>query len=121
MLLRHPWLAPLMQRPAIAEDSEAEAAAEGVQSSGAVAPNGTEPSAPQHMATLAAGIASGKLSTADEEVGAWARDAIEKRRRGKLRGAEKPALHAAPLDAVPSPAATEGVAEPETNGLQEGA
>ena len=41
---------------------------------------------------------------ADEEVGVWVRDAIEKRQLGKLHRAEKPALHAAPLDAVPSPA-----------------
>nr|GFD54304.1 hypothetical protein [Tanacetum cinerariifolium] len=33
----------------------------------------------------------------------WVKDAIDKRKRGVLGKAPKPALHAAPLDAVSSP------------------
>lgn len=40
---------------------------------------------------------------ADQEVADWVKGAIEKRKRGHMKGAQKPALHAAPLDAVQSP------------------
>lgn len=38
--------------------------------------------------------------TADEEVAAWACEAMERRRDGKMGKKAKPALHAAPLNAV---------------------
>lgn len=51
--------------------------------------------------------------TADKEVANWVRDALERKRTGKMASAEKPALHAAPLDAVPtSPLADQAPAEP---------
>jgi mitogen-activated protein kinase kinase len=82
MLLRHAWLAPLMKPPTISEDEEAEAEAE------------------------AGGDVSGQMdttspSTADKEVAEWVKSAMEKKRLGKLTFAKKPALHEAPLDAVP--------------------
>lgn len=40
--------------------------------------------------------------TADEEVAAWACEAMERRREGKMGKKAKPALHAAPLNAVGS-------------------
>ncbi len=80
MLLRHAWLAPLMKPATITEEDE-EAAEEQV----------TEESA-------APGII-------DKEVAQWVMDAMERKRNGTMGKKAKPALHAAPLDAVPSPPA----------------
>ena len=83
MLLRHAWLAPLLKPPTISEDEEAEKAAEaGADASG----NLDIEQAPE---------------TADKEVAAWVKASLERRRAGKMAFAEKPALHNAPLDAVP--------------------
>lgn len=76
MLLRHGWLAPLMKPPTISEEDEEEEEEE----------SETEVGMP---------------ATADKEVAKWVVDAMERRRLGKLGKSEKPALHAAPLDAVP--------------------
>ena len=75
-----------MKPPTISEDEEAEKAAE------------------------AGGDVNGEMEplpfTADKEVAAWVKDAMERKRAGKMTVAEKPALHAAPLDAMPgSPSA----------------
>ena len=81
MLLRHAWLAPLMKPPTISEDEEAEAAAEaGIESafSNEAAPD-----------------------TADKEVADWVKEAMERKKAGKMAVSKKPALHEAPLDAVP--------------------
>jgi mitogen-activated protein kinase kinase len=40
-------------------------------------------------------------ATEDEEVAEWVKERIERRQRGHLQEAEKPALHAVALDAVP--------------------
>jgi mitogen-activated protein kinase kinase len=85
-LLRHAWLSPLMKPPTISEDEEAEKAAE----AGGDASGGIEPGA----------------ETADKEVAAWVVAAMERKRSGKMGISAKPALHAAPLDAMPgSPSA----------------
>lgn len=81
MLLRHGWLAPLMKPPTIEEDEEAERAAE----------TGGDVNAEMEPLPL----------TADKEVAKWVHDAMERKRSGKMASAEKPALHAAPLNAVP--------------------
>ena len=39
--------------------------------------------------------------TADKEVADWVQTAIERKISGRMAKADKPALHAAPLDAVP--------------------
>jgi mitogen-activated protein kinase kinase len=78
MLLRHGWLAPLMKPPTISEEDEESADTTGVE--------GIEPGVPE---------------TADREVAAWVAEAMEKRRNGTMGKKERPALHAAPLDAVP--------------------
>jgi mitogen-activated protein kinase kinase len=83
MLLRHGWVAPLLKPPTISEDEEAEKAAEAGDD---VSPGG---------------MSNGAPSTADKEVAAWVKDAIERKRQGKLKEVKKPALHGAPLDAVP--------------------
>ena len=79
MLLRHPWLAPLLKPPTISEEDE-EAAEEAD-----VEEKGTGP------------------AVLDKEVADWVVNAMERRRSGKMGKKTKPALHAAPLDAVPSP------------------
>jgi mitogen-activated protein kinase kinase len=89
MLLQHAWLAPLAKPETITEEDEEEvlAAAEaaGGEATGDVA--SPEPVEAVH----------------DQEVADWVKGAIEKRKKGTLKRSEKPALHAAPLDAVSSP------------------
>ena len=73
------------------EDEEAEAAAEAGQE---LTANGSMANDP---------------STADKEVAAWVQGCLERKAQGKMTFAKKPALHEAPLDAVPgSPAANKG-------------
>lgn len=82
MLLQHAWLAPLLKPQTIVEEDEDE---------------------------LADGVAGLKVEeeseagVMDKEVADWVKGAIERRRAGKMARKEKPALHAAPLDAVASP------------------
>lgn len=71
VLLRHPWLSPLMRPP---HESE-----------------GAVPSAHGTPASM----------TEDEEVAQWVKSNLERRERGLLGNGEKPALHAVALDAVP--------------------
>ncbi|KAF1986842.1 kinase-like protein, partial [Aulographum hederae CBS 113979] len=82
MLLQHAWLAPLAKPATIMEDEEAEAAAEA--------------SADQDH-TTAEPVEPGVV---DKEVADWVRDALERRKAGKMGKKAKPALHAAPLDAT---------------------
>ena len=70
-----------MKPPTIEEDEEAERAAE----------TGGDANAEIEPLPL----------TADKEVANWVHNAMERKRSGKMASAEKPALHAAPLDAVP--------------------
>ena len=70
--------------PTISEDEEAEAAAEAGDNMG------TTGTFLDHQST-----------TADKEVAEWVKTQLEKKREGKLSFAKKPALHEAPLDAVP--------------------
>ena len=79
MLIRHGWISPLLKPPTINEDEEEEAAAEA-----------------GHDTT-----AEPLPETADKEVADWVKAAIERKLSGKMAKSEKPALHAAPLDAVP--------------------
>ncbi|KAK3363269.1 kinase-like domain-containing protein [Lasiosphaeria hispida] len=89
MLLSHPWIKSLGHPETIAEDIEAEEAAavdDLVDATGSL-----DLSAP-------AGLGG------DAEVAAWVVGVLDRKRKGLLQGsAEKPALHAAPLDSV-SPA-----------------
>ena len=79
MLLRHPWLAQLLKPPTITEEDEE--AAEEVATEEATAPG-----------------------VVDQEVVQWVLNALERKRSGTTGKKAQPALHAAPLDAVPSPA-----------------
>ena len=78
MLLRHPWLAPLLKPPTISEEDEE-----------------ADEEAPIDE--------SAALSVLDDEVAKWVNEAMERKRNGTMGKKAKPALHAAPLDAVPSP------------------
>lgn len=70
-----------MKPPTISEDDEAEQAAEaGIESAFT---NGAAP------------------DTADKEVADWMKAALERKKAGKMAVSKKPALHEAPLDAVP--------------------
>jgi mitogen-activated protein kinase kinase len=71
-LLSHPWLAELSKPAVIAEEDEDEEADGEVE----VGYSGTE----------------------DKEVAEWVINAMERKRKGLMGVAEKPALHAAPLD-----------------------
>lgn len=99
MLLRHAWLSPLLKPPTISEDEEEEAAADtnGNDNNGEILP-----------------------ATADKEVAAWVQQAIERRRSGQMKGVEKPALHAAPLDAVKTNSPAKEVSADEVLGVKDG-
>ena len=78
MLLNHPWLKPLILPPSIAEEDED---AEARNESPSLIDSDIE----------------------DREVADWVIKAKEKRKNGTLGKSAQPALHAAPLDVVPSP------------------
>jgi mitogen-activated protein kinase kinase len=92
MLLQHAWLAPLAKPETIAEEDEDEVAA-------AIEAEGGEAAGDK-------GIPEAVEVVHDQEVADWVKGAIEKRKAGTMKRAEKPALHAAPLDAVQSPSHT---------------
>lgn len=79
MLIRHAWLAPLMKPPTISEDETEDSTEARFDSDGLPLPE-----------------------TADKEVANWVKAAIQRKLSGKMAKSEKPALHAAPLDAIPS-------------------
>jgi mitogen-activated protein kinase kinase len=97
MLLTHPWLTSLTKPAAIMEEDEDEEhtadapAIVPVEHSSASEDESPVPQLPENVV--------------DEEVAIWVIQAIAKRKAGKLGKSEKPALHAAPLDAVTSPVA----------------
>ncbi|KAF2497009.1 kinase-like protein [Lophium mytilinum] len=87
MLLQHAWLAPLVKPATImeADEEEEELVAEDAASLGSVKPDEG-------------------AAVVDKEVADWVKAAIERRKNGTMgKGAQKPALHAAPLDAMASP------------------
>lgn len=83
MLLQHGWLAPLSKPAVIAEEDE---------------DADTE-------------VAVEKSAIEDEEVAAWVKSALERKKSGLMAQSTKPALHAVPLDTISpatSPAPTPG-------------
>ena len=80
MLLQHGWLAELSKPTTISEEDEDEDAAE-AHGSG------------EHTYHASRG-------TEDEEVAAWVKNAIERKKSGLIAESQKPALHAAPLDSM---------------------
>jgi mitogen-activated protein kinase kinase len=87
MLLAHPWIKSLSKPETINEDAEAEDAA-----------------ADDELADAAGALnLSGPTdgSGGDYEVAEWVNSVLERKQKGLLeRTAQKPALHAAPLDSV---------------------
>jgi len=81
------WLAELIKPDTITEEDEDEEAVAAAESNGAVEPVDDE-------------------QFVDKEVGTWVREQIQKRKEGRLNRHAKPALHAAPLDAIGSPSPT---------------
>lgn len=78
MLLRHAWLAPLVLPSTIAEEDEE--TIDGIASDEAAAPG-----------------------VVNKMVAQWVIHAMERKRNGTMGKKAKPALHAVPLNAVPSP------------------
>ncbi|KAF2222644.1 kinase-like domain-containing protein [Elsinoe ampelina] len=99
MLLQHAWLAPLESMNVIQEEDEAAAeAGEPVTQH--------ETAAKKEEEEL---VDEEGNQWVDREVGLWVREQLRKRKEGLLGKRRQPALHAAPLDAVPSPVkVTEG-------------
>lgn len=96
MLLQHAWLAVLDKPATITEeDEEAAEAAEA---------NGESQAEPSGEALAEPNADEGQFI--DREVGEWVIDALERKRNGTMGKSAKPALHAAPLDAVSSPDAS---------------
>jgi mitogen-activated protein kinase kinase len=115
MLLQHAWLAPLVMPAAIMEEDEEEISDDtpASETTGSESDNDSA----KGSDTLNKSTASLRLpdDVIDQEVAEWVLQAVEKRRQGKLGKSEKPALHAAPLDAVASPVAEK---KGEPNGVQ---
>lgn len=91
MLLMHPWIKPLGKPETITEEAEAEDAA-----------------ADDSLADITGGLSistpSGHVGEADYEVAEWVKGVLDRKRQGLVMdSANRPALHAAPLDRL-SPA-----------------
>jgi mitogen-activated protein kinase kinase len=89
MLLQHAWLAPLAKPETITEEDEEDVVAASDAEGGEAAGD--------------KGPAEAIEMVFDQEVADWVKGAIERRKKGTMKRSEKPALHAAPLDAVQSP------------------
>ena len=104
MLLQHSWLAPFSKPTTITEEDE-EMDSNPVSESG----NSSDGEARSPTSEKSEGDMGKTLKLPDDvvdpEVAEWVLQALEKRRLGKLAKAEKPALHAAPFDAVANPIA----------------
>lgn len=88
MLLQHAWIKSLGQPDTIAEEAEAESEA---------ADNELADATARQLSITAEG-------SGDAEVAAWVNEILDRKRKGlQPASAEKPALHAVPLDTV-SPA-----------------
>jgi mitogen-activated protein kinase kinase len=105
-LLQHAWLAPLAN-PAIIEEEDEEAAAGEpiVDGQSAAAPNVDVHPPPEE--SVGGGVALPD-DVVDPEVARWVLGALARRRQGLMGRAAKPALHAAPLDAVVTPGPRRG-------------
>ena len=82
MLLRHPWFSELL-KPSTIHEADEEATSSSADAD----------------ADADYGPSTSSAFLADEDVARWVCDALEKRSKGGLGKRDKPALHAAPLDA----------------------
>ncbi|OBT52550.1 STE/STE7 protein kinase [Pseudogymnoascus sp. 24MN13] len=106
MLLQHPWLADLSKPDVISEedddevaeeDSTADSAADGVT-------DGTTAASTNGTTTTKSSSSTSEDPAYDDEVAQWVKSALERKASGLMGSSAKPALHAAPLDSVSSPA-----------------
>ncbi|KAJ5901718.1 MAP kinase kinase PBS2 [Penicillium taxi] len=88
MLLRHPWLEPLL-RPPTEEAEESEEPEEAEAKADADAESETAPTEINPSSAME-----------DKEVAKWVIKQLELRQSGELHGVDKPALHAVALDQV---------------------
>lgn len=89
MLLLHPWIKSLSKPETITEEAEAESEA-----------------MDNDLADAAAKQLNINEGSGDSEVAEWVSEVMERKKKGlQPPSAERPALHAAPLDSV-SPAAS---------------
>jgi mitogen-activated protein kinase kinase len=95
MLLQHAWLNPLTKPEVIAEEDEDE------EETPEASTTDTTPDLETESPTLKE--LELPPDVVDREVAEWVLGAIEKKRQGKMAKSAKPALHAAPLDAVITP------------------
>jgi len=104
MLLQHAWLVPLSKPTTITEEDEEIASTPVSESGNSSDAEAKSPTSEKSEGDMGKGL---KLpdNVVDPDVAEWVLQALEKRRLGKLAKAEKPALHAAPLDAVANPTA----------------
>lgn len=85
MLLQHPWIKGFGKPETITEESEAESEA---------TDNALADAAARQLNISAEGAG-------DEEVAAWVLEVMDRQRKGlEPASAQKPALHAAPMDSV---------------------
>lgn len=100
MLLQHAWLAPLVKPETIMEEDEEEG----------------EEAAEAQPTSTADDDGDDEEAFVDREVGEWVIAALERKKNGTMGKKAKPALHAAPLDAVAmgSPVAGKEGVEPVT-------
>jgi mitogen-activated protein kinase kinase len=101
MLLQHPWLAPLAKPETIMEEDEEESLSASTHSH-----NSVENGPLSAMSCSSIASEDQFKGVVDQEVADWVIDALDKKKKGLLgkgRKNVKPALHAAPLDAVSSP------------------
>lgn len=105
MLLQHVWLAPLNKVETITEEDEDE--------DGAAVESSVSTDTGSNVQIVESGGTDGPASKGDgmvdehgekwidRDVGLWVREQLDKKRQGRLGKHRSPALHAAPLDAVP--------------------
>lgn len=100
MLLQHAWLAPLegKEMNVIAEEDEEDTSV----------PASVAAVADELIVQPGPDVDENGDRWIDREVGEWVRAQVRKRKEGLLGRHAKPALHAAPLDAVPTSPATAG-------------
>lgn len=90
MLLQHPWIKSLTKPETITEEAEAESEA---------TDNALADAAAKQLSISAEG-------SGDADVAAWVQGVLDRKKKGlQPADAEKPALHAAPLDSI-SPVAS---------------
>lgn len=106
MLLRHPWLAPLMERPSVGSEETPEGEEDSSEGSDVADEadeevDGVEGSGKDFISSAKPSTSRRQVETADKDVAEWVIDALERKNKDTKESKERPALHAVALDAVP--------------------